>query len=213
MWRNHYAENGYLFGDFDESGRTARLDRDDSSRRQPGRGLWAEWMTFDTPEGFMRQLAFLGTLKDQYGYVHFTAPADRPIHLLLNETQLPHRAVEHQHATVGLKARNQVRVLDHAKVLSEPAWPSEARKGTMTLRINTPEDESVTLKLDVAAGRCEATPTDASPDFTCTDNAFAAIALGDLKAAWASGHGLAEGDAGLLADLGEGPLPFCREYF
>ncbi|MEM1013076.1 MAG: GNAT family N-acetyltransferase [Planctomycetota bacterium] len=213
MWRNNTVRTGYLYGDFDSDGSMRGwlnlIPRDDGPRR----GLDAEWMVFDTPDGFMRQLAFLGTLKDQYGFVYFTTPADRPIHLLLRETHLPHRAVEHAHATCAMKARNQVRVLDHARVLSEPAWPNAERTGSMVVRIDTADEVAVTLKLNVEAGRCEATPTDASPDFTCTDNAFAAIALGDVKAAWAATHGLASGMPGLLDDLGNGPLPFCREYF
>jgi predicted N-acetyltransferase YhbS len=212
-WRDHYRESGYLFADVADDGSfhgwlgTVPVYRDGRA------GLQVQHMIFDTPAGFMRQLHFLATLKDQYGLIELATPVDRPIHLLLKETQLPHRGVEHPHATFKVAARNQVRVLDHERVLTEPAWPVAEREGSMVVQINEPEDHTVKLKLDVADGRCEARSVEASPDFTCDAKTWASIVLGELNANWAVDHALADGDAGLLSDFMAGPLPFCREYF
>jgi hypothetical protein len=79
------------------------------------------------------------------------------------------------------------------------------------------EGGTSSFRLEVADGKCAAAAQAGSADFTCADRTWAAIAMGELKASAAVGHGLAEGrDATVLAlldTLGHGPMPFCREYF
>ncbi len=217
FWIDHYKQHGYVFADLGPDGSVRGWIGTEPFNNGKQTCLDAQHMVFDTPDGFMRQLHFLATLKDQYGMIEFVTPADRPIHLLLRETQLPHRHVEHPHATTKMRARNQVRILDHVKTLSEPAWPNPDRAGGCVVRVHETEGHATTLRIDVSDGRCEAKLTDASPDFECADKVWAPIILGELRAPWAATHGLATGHTAeavaMLDDFSRGPIPFCREYY
>jgi predicted N-acetyltransferase YhbS len=213
-WVDYYADNGYVFADYRPDGSVRGWLGTRPVGKQGNAGLQAMHMIFDTPDGFMRQLHFLATLRDQYGHVEFATPADRPIHLLLRETQLPHRGVEHPHAEVVVAARNQVRLLDHVAVLDGLPILGE---GSVVVRVHESEGHATTLQLSFADGRLAATMSDATPQFECADKVWAPIVLGELKAAWAATHGLATCDDAsvlpLLDAFATGGLPFCREFF
>src|SRR5205823_6056103 len=62
----------------------------------------------DSHEAFLRQLNFLGSLKDQYSAAIMTLPADIPLNRILRETQIPHRPVEHGVAQAKPYTRMQI---------------------------------------------------------------------------------------------------------
>ena len=172
---------------------------------------------YHDPAGLLRQLRFLGTLKDQYGKVELAAPADLPLNHLLRESQLPHRGVEHPFATCEIASRNQVRVLDHPKLLDAMPWPDPAARGTAVVAVAESEGHESRFELDVAEGKCRATATRESATFSCADKTWASVVLGQFSAGFAAATGLAESaDAAslsLLETLSHGPPPFCRESF
>src|SRR5213075_1285009 len=75
-------------------------------------------LVYDDVAALRRQLAVLGSLRDQYSAAVFILPVDLPLNLLLKETQVPHRGVNNATAEVKIHTRMQVRVLDHPRLLS-----------------------------------------------------------------------------------------------
>ena len=172
---------------------------------------------FDSIESLRRGLAFFATLKDQFRAVTITLQADFPLNLLLEETQVPHRPVNHETAEVRAFTRMQVRVLDHVRLVSGLKLPSDARGG-VTLQITESEGAVQTLRIEVDAGRATARPTTAAPDVECDDRMWATMVLGDLPASRAAALGLIRADPGgrgakVLDAFAAGPAPFSNEYF
>ncbi len=215
-WFDWYTANGYLFADVGEDGAARGWIGVHPVSEGDRIGLQAMHVVHADTAGLVRHLRFLATLRDQYGYVELATPADVPLNALLRESQLPHRGVQHAHATCELSARNQVRVLDHLKLLNAIAWPAGVQ-GKATIAIRESEGNTTTLSLDVSDGRCAATASEASPAFTCADKTWAPIALGEMTATFAADAGLADcadrSALPLLDALSHGPLPFCREFF
>jgi len=166
-----------------------------------------------SPAAFRRQLHFLASLRDQYAAVRLTLPADLPLHYLLRESQLPHRPVNHPAAALRTVTRMQLKILDHLKFLVA-VRTAEHLNGSIIVRVLEAEGHSVTLVLDFQHGRIDGRLTEDSPQITCRDTTWAAIACGELKLTDAIRVGLAESD---LSDIPEpfiaGPVPFCDEYF
>lgn len=216
-WADWYDEQGYLFADLADDGHVRGWLGVHPVTNDGHRGLNAMHSIYDSPAGLLRQLQFLATLRDQYGFVEIATPADVSLNVLLKESQLPHRGVEHDHATCEITARNQVRVLDHLAFLNDLPWPDARAAGKVVVAVKETEGHTSTFALDVSDGRCEATNSEATPQFTCADKIWAPIALGEFPASFAARHGLAECDdeavLPLLDTLSHGPLPFCREYF
>ena len=167
---------------------------------------------YDSPAALRRQLHFLSSLKDQYGAVQLTLPADVPLNGLLREPQLPHRPVNHAHAECRPYTRMQVRVLDHAAFLGAADVPADVA-GSAVVAVHECEGHVSRFAVDVAGGRATVTPSAATPTFACPDRVWAAVATGDLVASAAVRWGLADGDAGVLDVLSRGPVPFSHEYF
>jgi len=71
--------------------------------------------------------------------------------------------------------------------------------------------------MDVEAGRVSAAATDASADIELADRAWAAVASGDLPVDDAVRLGLLSVSQPRALDalraLGDGPAPWCGEYF
>jgi predicted acetyltransferase len=163
-----------------------------------------------------RFLYFLGSLRDQYRYASVHLPADFPLNLLLKEKQLTHRpSKNHPNATERHYTRMQVRVLDHKKFLEAMKLPERAA-GRAVVAVH---EESGPSKFEVefSGGGASVKKTDASPDIECGPADWAIIACGDVKASLAAELGLVQiNRAAALSDLdilGEGPPPYCREYF
>ena len=216
-WFDWYTKNGYLFADVGDDGQTRGWIGVHPVDKPDGRvGLQVMHAIYADTIGLVRHLRFLATLRDQYGYVEIATPADVPVNALLRESQLPHRGVQHAHAVCEMAARNQVRVLDHLKLLNAIAWP-DGVEGKAVVAIQECEGETTKLSLDVSAGRCEATASDATSAFTCADKTWAPIVLGEMTATFAADAGLAAcSDRSVLPvldALSRGPLPFCREFF
>ena len=211
------ADDGYLFADLDpDSGEPRGAVYVSAGGDYGDRRLRATRTIHTDVAGLLRQLQFLGTMRDQYGRVELATPADVPLERLLRETQLPHRGVEHAYATCEVANRNQVRVLDHLKLMNAMPWPDAAGKGKAVIAVAESEGHESRFALDVADGRCEATASEATAAFSCADKIWASIALGEITASFAAAAGLATGDAAaiaLLDGLSRGPLPFCRERF
>jgi hypothetical protein len=173
---------------------------------------------WDSIESLRRAMAFFGTLRDQYWAVTLTLPADLQLNRWLSETQVPHRAVNHETAECRTFTRMQVRVLDHARVLDGTAVPPHVR-GAVTVAIAETEKTVTTLRLGLDGGRVTAsTVPSGAADVECTDREWAAVALGDLPASRAAALGLIKVNSpaalGLLDALSAaGPAPFCNEYF
>ena len=213
-WADYYAENGYLFVDLADDGSARGWIGTIPVKKGDRLGLDVQHMIFDSPAGLLRHLNFLATLRDQYGYVDFATPADVAINTLLKETQLPHRAVQHEHADCRITARNQVRVLDHLKLLDGLPLAST---GKATICVKETEGHESRFVIDASDGKCAAAASEATPAFTCPDKVWAQIVLGEVTATFAARHGLATCDdeavLPLLDAFANGPLPFCREYF
>lgn len=163
-----------------------------------------------------RQLHFLASLRDQYSAAILLLPADFPLNLLLRETQLPHRPVNHPHAEARLDVRMQVRVLDHKRFLTAMHLPAR-HQGAAVIEVNESEGHQSRFRVEIADGRVDAMDSTASAGFSCPDRVWAAIACGDLPATKAVELGLASTEdpraAQLLDALNDGPAPFCHEYF
>lgn len=165
-----------------------------------------------------RQLAFLGSMKDQFWGGQITLPADIPLNRLLAETQIPHRPVSHATAEVRLFTRMQLRVLDHRKLLAGMRLPVDAR-GAVRLNIHETEGDVSKLHLEIEGGRIAlgSAPTDAGHDFTCTDKTWAAIVSGDLRATdavrWELATASSPAAVRIMDAFGEGKAPFCLEHF
>lgn len=211
------------------SGGFLAVDRPDSGG--PVRGyLWFEHekagtkdylrmvqSNYEDAAALKRQLHFLASLRDQYAAVVGAFPADLPLNLLLRETQVPHRPVNHGTAELRTHTRMQVRVLDHKRFLEAMKFP-ETCAGRAVVSVHESEGTTSTFAVDVAGGRASVTPAGAAlADFTCTDRVWAAVACGDLPAARAVELGLAVAENAratqALAALGTGPVPFSHEYF
>ena len=174
-------------------------------------------LAYDSIASLRRVLHFFANLKDQYSAVTLHLPADLPLNRLLGETQVPHRAVNHETAEAKLYTRMQVRVLDHVKLLeSMRDLPADVR-GSTTVVIRETEGNTSTLRIEVEGGRATAKPASGDADVECVDRDWASIVTGDLSASRAACLGLIRlGDAGKLAVLdafARGPAPFCTEYF
>jgi predicted acetyltransferase len=171
---------------------------------------------YDSISALRRQLSFLATLRDQYLAVILPAPLDLPLHLMLRETQLPHRPVPHATAETRVYTRMQLRILDHLKfVNSLRTRPSS--EGRASIAIHEPEGPVSKLTIESGGGRLSANATDAAPDVECDARTWASIAAGDLPATLASANGLIDVTnvraLSILNTLADGPLPFCRDYF
>jgi Acetyltransferase (GNAT) domain len=164
---------------------------------------------------FVRMLAFFGTLKDQYGWLHLVCPADWQVSRILRETQVPHRPVVHATASWRTHTRMQVRVLDHKRLLEGVRWPDTVR-GKAEVCVQECEGDESRFTVEVEGGRATVRPGGAGRGFVTKDIHWAAVALGDLPAGEALRLGLAEGEAAaaaLMAGLEAGPRPYSLEYF
>jgi predicted acetyltransferase len=171
---------------------------------------------FDSIESLRRALSFFATLKDQFSAVTIALQADFPLNRYLKETQVPHRPVVHDTAEVRSFTRMQVRVLDHARLISGLHVPTEAR-GRVVVAIAEDDAAITTLRIDVEGGRATARPTGESADVECTAHTWPAIVLGDLPATRAAAMGLirvnSPAAANVLDVFAAGPAPYSNEYF
>jgi predicted acetyltransferase len=178
--------------------------------------LSVDHLAFDSIESLRRGLSFFATLKDQYWAVKLTLSADLQLFRLFKETQVPQRPVNHETAEAKYFTRMQVRVLDHARLISGLCLPDDVR-GEATLSIRETEGTTTTLRIRFAKGRANAAPTTAPADIECTDKQWAAIVLGDLVATRAAELSLIKTRSPqalrLLDAFAAGPAPFCSEYF
>ncbi|HEX2972549.1 MAG TPA: GNAT family N-acetyltransferase [Tepidisphaeraceae bacterium] len=173
-------------------------------------------LAYDSPAAFLRQMHFLGSLRDQYGGAIVTVPVDLPLNLLLRESQVPHRPVSHATAEVRTYTRMQLRVLDHQRLIEGLRLPM-GYAGSAVVAVHEAEGHVSRFRLEVAEGRASATPTDASADVECADRTWAGIVTGDLAPSAAVQFGLLRvanaGALRALEALAVGPLPFCHDYF
>ncbi len=173
-----------------------------------------DWCCFE-PSNLLPMLAFLGTLQDQYSSVFITLPADVPLNLLLKESQIPHRAVDHPFPVARPYTRMQIRVLDHRKALEAMRYPAGVA-GKATIAVAECEGTTSQFQLEIADGRASVSAGKASPDFACPDRIWSSIVGGHLQASQAMIWGLAEAKASaaaLLDAFSQGPQPFCQDYF
>lgn len=173
-------------------------------------------MSYDEIPALRRQLHFLSSLRDQYLTAVMLLPTDLPLNWMLRETQLPHRLVNHPHAEARQDTRMQLRVLDHKRFLETLTLLADPR-GSMTIAVIESEGHESRFRVEISEGRAVVSKSDATPDFTCPDRVWAAIACGDLAASRALQLGLASAaeprHAELLDVFGKGPPPFSHEYF
>jgi predicted acetyltransferase len=174
----------------------------------------AGWIAPSFP-AFASMLRMFSTLKDQYASLTISAPVHWPVNRVLKESQLPHRPVNHAHASLSTINRLQVRILDHRKLL-EALHLASAREAGVTIAIHEPEGNSVRLALEFGGGRIACRPSVATPQFECNAITWAAVACGEISAAVALQCGLASGSADAaraLNALADGPPPFTQEGF
>lgn len=172
---------------------------------------------YEDPAGLRRLLHFVAGQKDQYATVSLTLPADLPLNRLLKESQLPHRVVPHASAECKPATRMMVRVLDHRAFLEAMTALPIGRSGRAVVAVRETEGTESRFLVDVSDGRATAAPSMATPQFTCADTTWAAVACGDLPATRAVALGLADCTTPAAADaldaFAAGPAPFCTEPF
>jgi predicted acetyltransferase len=173
-------------------------------------------LVFDSAEALRRQLSFLGSLRDQYYVAILILPADLPLNLLLRETQVPHRGVNHPTADVKVHTRMQVRVLDHSRLLAAMHLPKQY-KGLAVVEVRETEGFTSRFHIDIEAGKASAKPTEASADIVCSDQIWAGIVMGDISVNKAAELELVEVNRpaaiASLSAFSDGPLPFCSDGF
>jgi len=168
---------------------------------------------FEDAAALRRQLHFLASLKDQFGAVQLSLPADVPLNRMLNESQIPHRPVNHPVADFHPYTRMQVRILDHVKFLESLNVPAMIC-GSVNIAVHECEGHISRFRLEVDGGKISCSTGSAGAAFECPDRTWAGIATGDLKASDAVRFGLATGEGGAILDvLADGPLPFTHERF
>lgn len=173
-------------------------------------------LLYSTVDALERQLSFVASLRDQYHSVVLTLPVDVPLNLLLRESQLPRRAVNHAHASARPYTRMQVRVLNHRRLLESISWPKFVR-GSAVIAVQESEGVTTRFKVDVEDGHATVAPSSATPDLASSDGTWAQIACGDLRAstAWKLGLIVMERPEvlAILDGLAFGPTPFTTAYF
>ena len=171
----------------------------------------------DSAEAFRRQLHFLASLKDQYASAVGYFPADCPLNWMLRESKVFERPRHLPGASMRLGTRMMARVLDDKRLIEGMRLPPEA-KGTVTVNVQQTEGDVMCLTIQMEAGhasvRVQAGP---SAQVNCTDRAWAAVVLGELRASQAARLGVIQcndpADACLLDWFAVGPVPFCLERF
>jgi predicted acetyltransferase len=221
MWTHWTAQEGegYVVGD-----RAAAADGSMRSwfvwrevRENDQNVLAVDDLAFDSVDALRRGLCFFGTLRDQFRAVRLTLPADFQVNRLLEETQVPPRAMSHDAASAKWTTRMQVRVLDHARLIDGLRVPEHVR-GSIVVAIAETEGGISRLRIEMDGGRASSSETTAAADVECADRHWAAIVLGDLSATRAADMGLIKVNrpaaVGLLdAFAAAGPAPFCNEHF
>ncbi len=174
---------------------------------------------WESLEGLRSIFSLLASFRDQYTAARVVLPVDLPINWWLRERQIPHRLVEHAAPAVKSITRMQIRVLDHVAFMDgQRLLRSANRKVTVAVRECEGTVSNFTLDLTGDAIRATpVTPTSMDADVEMSDVVWASIASGDLRASTANALGLTDictPDAVAALDvLGDGPAPFCYEYF
>lgn len=168
---------------------------------------------YEDAAALRRQLHFLSSLKDQFTAVQLSLPADVPLNRMVNESQIPHRPVNHPVSKCHPCTRMQLRILDHVKFLESLHVPV-AMRGSVSVAVQECEGHISRFNAHFEGGRIHC-PAQSSPaTFECADRTWAGIASGDLKATDAVRFGLANGEGAVVLDaLSSGPLPFTHERF
>jgi predicted acetyltransferase len=171
---------------------------------------------FDTTEGLIQLLRFLGAQRDQNSTASITLPSDLPLHRVLRETQLPHRPVTHAFAAGRPFTRMQVKVLDHKRLL-EAMHPPARWAGRIDLAVREAEGTLSRFRVEINQGHVAVKPSTAAPAIECADATWASLVTGDLSARTAARLGLIQttgpNAVELLEAFADGPVPFCDEYF
>jgi predicted acetyltransferase len=171
---------------------------------------------FDSAERLVRLLHFLVAQKDQFALAAITLPTDLPLNRILLETQLPHRPVVQTVAEARPYTRMQLRVLDHKRFLEAMQLP-ERWDGKLDIDVKETEGMVSRLRVEMERGHVTVKPATGAAAVECSDVVWASIATGDLTARMAMRLGLLRAhDAAainLLDAFGDGPVPYCEEYF
>ncbi|CAN5586189.1 hypothetical protein BH10PLA1_BH10PLA1_16090 [soil metagenome] len=176
---------------------------------------WVNEPAYDSPAALQRVLGFLATLRDQYSLARLHLPVDLPLNWLLSERQVPHRRVDHPAATCKTINRMQLRVLDHARLIDGMKLPV-GHAAKVVVAVKESEGSTSTFAVEFAGDRAVASPSQASPQVTVADTAWAAVVTGSLPAKQARACRLLEGDDASVAALDRfavGPAAFSWEYF
>lgn len=220
QWQRYVAgaEAGFLVVDRDGSGPVRgwmMLEHGHEGGLDTARAAWD--FGWEDAATLKRFLCFLSSLKDQYRFAQVQLPADVPLNLLLKEKQMTHRVSKnHPNADSRPFTRMQVRVLDHRSFLESMRVREDAR-GSAVVAVHEPEGDVAAFRIELGGGRIVVTASSASAQVRCAAAEWAMIACGELKASAMTELGLIEvEDRAALAALdvlGEGPAPYCREYF
>lgn len=169
---------------------------------------------YDSIDALKRQLHFLSSLKDQHGSVLMHLPGDLNLNLILRETQLPHRLVEHPAAICKPYTRMQIRVLDHQKVIESIAWDKSVQ-GKLGIAIRECEGNISRFTIDVSDGRASV-KSPSTDDVELSDVHWAEIISGFAKPCELASLGLIKASTSalkILDTLGNVPAPYSAEYF
>ncbi|HEV2295799.1 MAG TPA: GNAT family N-acetyltransferase [Tepidisphaeraceae bacterium] len=220
LWERYIrqADEGFVVVDRSAGGaiRSVAFFQDKHDQAGPDSVRVVETIYEDVP-ALRRQLHFIGSLRDQYANAKLMLPADLRLNLLLTETQMTHRA-NRNHATAEARPFNrmQVRVLDHVKLLGAINLQSTAR-GSVVVGVRDVEGGVTKLAIEISEGRVSAKATAAAVQVEMADRVWAPVVFGDLLASEAHRLGLLtttdERALGVLDAFGEGPAPYCHEYF
>jgi predicted acetyltransferase len=170
----------------------------------------------DSGEDLLRLLHFLGAQRDQFALAAITLPSDVPLNRILREAQLPHRPVVQPVAEARPYTRMQLRVLDHKRFLEAMELPVRW-VGKVDIEVKETEGTVSRLRVEMERGHMTVKPSTGTAAAECSDVVWASIVTGDLSARMAMRLGLLRvHDAAaveVLEAFGDGPAPFCEEYF
>jgi predicted acetyltransferase len=161
------------------------------------------------PQARAQIFALLASFEDQAKTVHFSAPSDAPVQLLMPER-----------LECRMEPGYMLRVLDADRALAALSYPGDAQ-GRLTLRVADdwmPHNQGV-FELEVAAGRaeCRRLPDDAPADVDVDVRQLSQLISRHLRPRTAAAFGLIESRSrpalALLDRMLAGPAPFCSDWF
>jgi predicted acetyltransferase len=161
------------------------------------------------PEARAQIFAFFASHEDQSEEIRFSAPADAPVQMLLDDP-----------LECKVEPGYMLRLLDIPAALAALSYPGDLQ-GRLTIAVTDDwlADNAGVFELEVAEGKaaCRRLPDDAEAELACDARQLAQVYSRHLKPWTAAAFGLLEARSrpalALLDRLFAGPAPFTSDWF